>query len=288
MKKDAFSQLHPAVEFLFFLLAIGFGVAIRHPLYILAGCVCGGGYLLFLRGRRAVRFLAGGMAVFILLSAINPLFSVYGETVLFTVFGRPYTWQALRYGMAVSGIFVVMLFWFACYSQVLTGDKFTALFGSVIPGLSLLLVMVLRMIPNLIRKAKQISAARRCIGGGNEQAARKAQLAEGMARLSALTDWALEGSITTADSMRARGYGTAKRTGFRRWQMTPTDWTVLVLILLLAASVLAAGGWQAVYEPQLLIQRPTWGLAAYWALLSLPSLLHIKEALLWRIFISRI
>ena len=43
VKKDAFSQLHPAVEFLFFLLAIGFGVAIRHPLYILAGCVCGGG-----------------------------------------------------------------------------------------------------------------------------------------------------------------------------------------------------------------------------------------------------
>lgn len=54
---------------------------------------------------------------------------------------------------------------------MLTSDKFTALFGNVIPALSLLLVMVLQMIPALTRKAQQILLARRAIGKGISQTA---------------------------------------------------------------------------------------------------------------------
>jgi energy-coupling factor transport system permease protein len=61
--------------------------------------------------------------------------------------------EALYYGSAIAAMFVVMLIWFGCYNDVLTSDKFTSLFGNVIPSFSLLLVMVLRMIPNLMRKA---------------------------------------------------------------------------------------------------------------------------------------
>ena len=46
-----------------------------------------------------------------------------------------------------------------------------------------------------------------------------------MSILGALTSWALEGSVVTADSMRSRGYGTSKRTSFhdlphdRHWML---------------------------------------------------------------------
>ena len=78
---------------------------------------------------------------------------------------------------------------------------------------------VLRMIPAFTRKARQIILARRAIGkGAEEKLTEKAK--NGAAILSALTDWALEGSIITADSMRSRGYGTGKRTNFQIYSMT--------------------------------------------------------------------
>ena len=39
--KDAFSKYHPAVNFLFFVGAIGCSVVIQHPAYLLAGACCG-------------------------------------------------------------------------------------------------------------------------------------------------------------------------------------------------------------------------------------------------------
>ena len=109
-----------------------------------------------------------------------------------------------------------------------------------------------------------------------------------MTVLSALTDWALEGSVVTADSMRARGYGTARRTSFQIYRMTAADWTLQVLIVLLAAAVLLAGGTAAAYTPVLSIEPLTWGFAAYCLYVLIPTALHVKEAVLWRISISKI
>lgn len=286
---DAFSQCHPLTNFVFFLGAIGFTVVFQHPMYLAASCVCGGVYLIVLSGRRGWAAVGGLIPVFCVLSALNPLFNTYGGHILFTVFGRPYTLEALYYGMAIAGIFVAMMLWFGCYSAVLTSDKFVCLFGSLIPALSLLLVMVLRMIPNLLRKARQISGARKSIGKGvGEADTLRQKLAAGMSSLSALTDWALEGSILTADSMRSRGYGSARRTSFQIYRMTARDFFLLALMVILAALVLLTGGWEASYTPVLYIAPSGWGLAAYWLYLLLPPALHLKEATLWRISISRI
>lgn len=286
---DAFSQCHPLTNFVFFLGAIGFTVVFQHPMYLAASCVCGGVYLIVLSGRRGWAAVGGLIPVFCVLSALNPLFNTYGGHILFTVFGRPYTLEALYYGMAIAGIFVAMMLWFGCYSAVLTSDKFVCLFGSLIPALSLLLVMVLRMIPNLLRKARQISGARKSIGKGvGEADTLRQKLAAGMSSLSALTDWALEGSIITADSMRSRGYGTGKRTNFQIYSMTSRDYVLLGLILGLEIAVIALGGTDASFTPRLKIGRAGWGLAVYGIFLLLPTLLHIKEVISWRISISRI
>ena len=289
MKHDAFSQYHPLVCFLFFTGAIGFGVVIQHPAYLLAGAVGAGGYYLLLKGRGGWKLIGGLLPVFIVVSAINPLFNTYGNTMLFSLWGRPYTLEALFHGMAVSSILVIMLLWFGCYNAVLTGDKFTALFGRLIPALSLLLVMVLRMIPSLRRKTAQIANARRTVGKGVRQGdAPKEKLRSGMQVLSALTDWALEGSVVTADSMRARGYGSAKRSSFQIYRIAVRDWILLGLMILLAGAVLLAGGTSAGYTPSLSISTLTWGFGPYCAYLLLPTILHIYDSALWHISRSRI
>ena len=288
MKRDAFSQYHPAVNFLFFLSAIGFGVVFQHPAYLLVGFLSGASYYFLLSGAKGLKFLLVLFPVFLVITLINPLLNTYGKTTLFTLFSRPYTLEGLLHGAAVAAVFLIMMLWFSCYSKVLTSDKFMCLFGNLIPSVSLLLVMVLRMIPGLTRKGAQLTAARQCIGKAGTGTNLREKVTEGMEILSSLADHALEGSIVTADSMRARGYGCAKRTSFQIYRMTPRDWVTLLLIVLLAAAVLLAGGYSAEYTPVLQFQQPTLGLAAYWAFLLIPTILHITEALKWRILISKI
>ncbi|MBP3479803.1 MAG: energy-coupling factor transporter transmembrane protein EcfT [Oscillospiraceae bacterium] len=282
---DAFSKCHPAVNFLFFVGVIGTGVVIGHPAYLLAGIVTGAIYYLLLNGAKGLKMILGLLPLYIFLTAINPLLNTYGVTPLFYLLGRPYTLEALLYGGTIASMFVAMLIWFGCYNKVLTSDKFTSLFGNLIPAISLLLVMVLRMVPNFIRKTQQIIGARKSIGKGAQK------LQEGMTVLGALTSWALEGSVITGDSMRARGYGSAKRSSFVIYRMTVLDrLLVVIMAALMAFTILAAslGQMSAAFTPTLDIAPVSWGVIPYTAYLLIPVALHIKEAISWHISRSRI
>ena len=185
-----------------------------------------------------------------------------------------------------------MLIWFGCYNKVLTSDKFTALFGNLIPAVSLLLVMVFRMVPNFMRKAIQFIGARKSIGkGAGENATYKEKLHDGMTVLGALTTWALEGSVITGDSMRARGYGTEKRSSFMIYSMAAIDWMLVMMIpVLLALVIVAACFWQmaASYTPRFTVAPLSWGIIPYGLYLLIPTFLHIKEAIQWHISRSKI
>lgn len=288
-KIDSFSQFHPLVNFLFFVAAIGFTVVIQHPAYLAAGFLCGLCYYLMLNGKKGLRLVTGLIPMFFIIAFLNPLFNINGVTVLFRIFGRPYTFEALCYGFVVAAMFMSMMVWFGCYNAVLTSDKFTSLFGNLIPALSLLLVMILRLIPSFARKAAQISGCRKSIGKGlSDQASFKEKLADGMTILSALTDWALEGSIITSDSMRARGYGSAKRSTFQVYRITLRDRIMLVLIIVLALSVILFSNTSVEIIPVLKIPYIDWSFGLYCLFFLIPVILQIKEDVSWHISISKI
>ena len=238
MKRDAFSNCHPAVIFLFFLGAIAIGVVVTHPAYLIAGCVGAALYYLLLVGKAGIRNIAALLPFFSLITFINPFINTRGRHILFSVFGRNYTLEALCYGAAIGMMFVLMILWFLCYSLVMTSEKFTSLFGNLLPSISLLLVMVLRLIPALSRKEKQIANARALIGKSpGESDSIKEKIKNGTGILSALTDHALEGSIITGDSMKSRGYGTGKRTNFNIYHMNAHDWILAVIMISLLLGV---------------------------------------------------
>ena len=185
--------------------------------------------------------------------------------------------------------------WFGCYCAVLTGDNFTALFGTILPSLSLLLVMVLRLVPNFTRKAKQLLDARSAIGMGADAGTIRRRAASGLTVLSGLATWALEGSITTADSMRSRGYGVGKRTNFQMYRMTLRDYVMLAVTVIFVATIIvcsAMGGTQAefipVYSAAPLAGFSAFGYVCYCIFLLIPSILYGKEAIQWQILKSGI
>ena len=293
--RDEFSTYHPLVNVVFFLGAIVLAMFFIHPAYTTVSLVLSVFYLLTLKKRRAFRELLYMLILFVGLSVINPIFNRMGATVLFRYFGRPYTLEALIYGMTLAGMTASVLCWFACYNSIMTSDKFIYIFGRVIPSVSLVLSMILRLIPNFIKKTKQISSARASIGlAGDSSSSRIEKIRNGTQTLSALTSWALEGGIITADSMRSRGYGSGKRTAFAKYRFDARNIVLLVVFLVLLAVIIfcaANGSTKAVYYPFLSM---TWfgdfymttGIIAYGIFLILPACLEYKEKIKWRILRS--
>lgn len=289
MTNDAFSKFHPAVNFAFFIGAIAFGVVFQHPAYLVAALIGAGAYYLLLNGRKGLKMLFLMLPLFVFITVINPVFNTYGERVLFKLFGRTYTFEALCYGASAAAMLLVMLLWFGCYNAVMTSDKFWGLFGGVAPSISLLLVMVLRMVPNLFRKAKQLAGARKSVGKGSaEGAGKKARLEDGLLVLGALTSWAFEGGVVTSDSMRARGFGSGKRSSFNIYRFTMADTVCLILMIVLAALVTVfavRGAAHVEYTPVMDITPVSGeyiiGLLAYCAYVFLPAVLRIREDLKW-------
>ncbi len=293
MAPKPFQRLHPAVAFAFFAAALLLTVLVAHPAFQvvgLAGAIIS--YLSF-AGRSGLRSLAALAAAFCLLTLANPLFIPQGQTVLFTYLGqRPYTLQGLAMGASTAAMLVTALLWFGCFNRVVTSEKLTFLFGRLAPSLTLMLTMVLRLVPLYQRKARQISAARRCVGLSAWEGPATARIRSGAAELSALTTWGLEGAIVTADSMRSRGFGSGPRTPFATYPFTGRDIALaaLLTVLLVAAGAAAATVGETRFLPAFafapLSPVQTVGLLA-WGLFSLmPALVNGREALQWRI-ISR-
>lgn len=294
--RDVFSAGHPIINIIFYVGAFVLGMCLIHPAYLLCSVISSLLYY-FLLKRRFAKYFLGMFGVFLMLSLINPLFNRYGDTVLFTFLGgRPYTKEALFYGMALGAMFVTILTWFATYQEVMTSDKFLYCFGRLTPGISLIFTMVLRLVPAYQKKTDQIAAARSCVGKSMEQGTAYEMTEHGMLIVSALTSWALEGGVVMADSMKSRGFGCGKRTTFSIYRWGRREWVLLGIMSLLFLGIAGCsflGGMKVSYVPAMKISgmKNRWtllGLVCYVLFLSIPSMLHIAEEITWHILKSKI
>ena len=290
MNRDVFSTYHPAITFLFFIAVIVFGMCFIHPAFWISSCILSAAYVITIKGRRSVKLLVIMLIVFAAVSLINPLFTSEGEHVLMLLpWGRPYTLEALCYGMAAGGMFITVLLWFSSYNAVMSSDKFLFLFGRMIPSIALVLTMILRLVPMFQAKAKQIAGARKCVGMSSGAASSKEKINQGMAVTSALTSWALEGGIVTADSMQSRGFGSGRRTTFSIYRMDSRDMILLALMILLAGTVLVCalmGGMKTAYIPEIELTGTdtpytVTGIVAYIVFMAIPTALNILEEVRW-------
>lgn len=292
---DAFSSFHPLVNLLFFMGAIGVTMLYRHPLLLAISLLLALLYSLSLNGVEAAKrslFMVLPLLCFALF--LNPLFSRRGATVLGYVWGNPLTLESLIFG-AVSGMMLLSVtLWFFSYSTVMTSDKLLYLFGRWVPVFSLIFSMVLRFVPRYQRETKRIMQAQQCIGRGVQDGHLTTRVKNALRVFSITVTWALEDGITTADSMRSRGYGLKGRTAYSLFRLQARDKLALfVLALLLAATIYgmhAMGGIQ--YFPEIVLGSPTpmavCGYLAFGGFCLFPLAVNLAEEIKWKYSVSRI
>lgn len=105
----------------------------------------------------------------------------------------------------------------------------------------------------------------------------------------------LEGSVHTADSMSARGYGVKKRSFYCRFPFTKADTVFTVLSLGMLTTVLfalATGQLDFLIYPHIEMCDITIlsviGMSAFGVLSFMPFIIELKEELVWKFSLSKI
>lgn len=284
----AFAGYHPAVNFIFFVLAIGLTMFSMDPVFLAVTLLASWAWSILLSGKKAVKFnLLMTLPVMFFMALINTLFTHNGATVLFYLNGSRITLEAFLYGVAGAVLLSSVIVWFTCFNVIMTSDKFIYLFGKAAPVLGLTLSMIFRFIPLLKSRYKEISMGQQCMGRHTEKGI-FARCRQVIKEVSILISWSLESSIETSDSMEARGYGLKGRTSFHLFKFTDRDKKLtafLLLVGLVAVTGCALGKTSIYYYPKIVLGD--WDilkiltLVCYVMLLAAPLLIDILGEKKW-------
>lgn len=294
--RDSFSEYHPFVNLLYFIVVIGFSLALIHPLAQGISLVCAMTYEISIHGKKSVLFLIKyGLPMVLLTAFINPAFNHEGmTTLLYFPNGNPLTLESILYGLSAGIMLMTLLLWFASFHRVMTSDKFIYLFGKLIPALSLVLSMSLRFVPKFKRQMELVTEAQRSIGRDVSTGSIWSRLKTAVVIFSIMITWALENAIETADSMKSRGYGLKGRTAFSIYRFEERDTYALIWIFccglfLLAGTMVLAFGFR--YFPNIryvsLNKTTIPFYVTYFALCITPVVINRKEERTWNNLISK-
>jgi energy-coupling factor transport system permease protein len=297
MDADTFSSYHPLVNFVYFGVVVGVTILVPHPVLLAVSFGAAMCYSIWLNGRKAVRFnLLFVLPMMVPAALVNPLFSHGGVTILgYFPDGNPLTLESIVYGVVTAVMVGSVIMWFSCYHAVMTSDKFVYLFGRLVPALSLVFSMALRLVPRYKAQIRRISAAQRGLREGARRVGLARRVRSGLSILSVMVSWALENAIDSADSMKSRGYGLPGRTAYSDYRWGLRDKLALAAVALASGMVLSAVAARVVHIKFFasMMMNPVGPVAsgcyaAFAGLCLLPLLLDLREEFQWRFSLSKI
>lgn len=266
--KSLVRALHPAVCALYFALAIAATMLCMQPICIMCSWV--GALISWFLTRSDIhaqsirRLLVSQVMVIGIMAMGNMIFSAHGQTVLFSLGTRQFYAESALYGAVMGCMLAAVLVWFSVLETVLSPDDVRELGSGVFPTVSLMLSMMLAYFPRLLTRGKDIAAvtsantaacSKRCEALQEPSASSSQQTGRGFWRrtcekvqqthllrmLSVLLGWSLEDSLIQANSMRARGYGSGKRSRFRQRQWCGADSVVMGFVVCFGAPACILG-----------------------------------------------
>jgi energy-coupling factor transport system permease protein len=293
--KTGFMSVHPFVAFLYYILMLIFTMLFLHPFFLLILFITTGIYTIMIKGKKAVGSMALFMPIALFIIIINPLFNHRGTHILFYIFNKPITEEALIYGIIMALMLLTIVTLYISYEKIIDSHKFLYLFSKLLPRASFVLAMTLRYIPLLKRRTGEIREVQRSVGANPLKSGKRNKIEDGMQVVSILTTWSLEDALLTAESMTAKGYGLKKRTSYCPYKMRRRDIgllcvEIIVGFIILISKFLGYGDF-AIYptlEPMVINLYTLTLLILIMIFASLPIMIDTKEVLTWHYMKSKI
>lgn len=219
------SRSHPLCCFVYLVAVLGVTIFTREPLMLLMSAV-GASLLLALSGMARHTLWLPLIVVFS--AAVNPIFVHRGDTVMFFVGDLAVTLESVAYGAVFGLMLAAAAGWSVAATKYMTSDKYIWIFGRIVPTSGLVLSCGMRLVPLFIRRTREFSSA-----------SGEAGVKSSLKSFSAAVGYSAEQAMVSADSMRARGYGTARRTSYSLYRFgLPEGLQLGAITLLFAATVM--------------------------------------------------
>lgn len=237
MKLRSFATYHPWTICLYFIGIMVYTMMVNDPINMVIACV--GSHILYASccsRRQWFHHVVTSLVIIMIIACTNPLFVHQGVTILWYMNYNPITLEAFYYGLAFGSMIVSMLTLCRIMHQLMRSDKILYIFGSFLPTAGLLFSMILRLIPKFQKQMKQILQAQRTLGMDIHQGSIWKRIRICVTAFSMMITWAFEHGVECADSMKARGYGSHRRSHFSLYHIEKRDrilYVVLLLFLLL-------------------------------------------------------
>ena len=224
MRESAFSKAHPLVLIIFVLGMLIVTMSTLDFVLLFISLVMGLVDVASIAKEKhfMIRLVCYAIPILIFMVGIQPLFYHTGSTVIFYVNQAAVYKENYIYGLAVTLMLIDAVVWCIVMRQLLDSEKTFYLFGKLSPTLGLFFTMILRFIPLLKRRLKQIHEGQIAMGLVKESGP-VSYIRQRIKEISILIGWSLEGAIETADSMESRGYGLSERTSYNRYNLKAED-----------------------------------------------------------------
>ena len=278
-----FDSYHPAINFIFFTVAIGCTIWFHHPVFLAISYVCAFAYSVKLKGINALVFNLVLIPLLVVYAGWYAYYNHFGVTNLKrNIIGNQITLEALVFGFVIGFTVAAVLMWLECVHELITADKVVYLLGRVSPKLSLFASILLRMVPRTKARGQKIDTAQRGIGRGTCDGNIFRRIWNVFRELSILIMWLIESLVESSTSMRCRGYGLRGRTAYSIYRFDNRDRSFVIGLFGCISMIIAAvllDQTQIHYNPQIIFNRITavsvFFYLAYAVFLLLPMTLQI-------------
>lgn len=237
-----FQSYHPYVLILYYIYTGILLMYFTHPVFLLTALFL----MIFVNlsqgGSEALKKWTPLLVIMAtVIIALNPFLVSRGTNILFYFRGKQVTLEALTYGVVMALTIVIILMMFISFNIVLNGNKFLFVFSRILPKTAFLIMLTIRFIPLLKERYDEIETVQQVKGKSLKVGSLINRMKSGMKFMQILLAWSLEEAIQTADAMKARGYGTGKKSSYIPYKIQGRDWASLILLTLLFAICLFGG-----------------------------------------------
>ena len=212
-----FARMHPAVNLIYAVSVLTITMFTMNPWILMVSFVSSTICVFIFYGKNEMlKKFYMYIPVIIFTVCIQPVFSRTGQTPLYYINDNAVTFEAYIYGAVIALLLITVIQWCSVLRVFLNQERMTYLFSRAVPVFGSTFSMILRYIPLLKDRYRQIHEAQLGLGKIDRNAESKAnkvnvglfeRIRLFIKEILILISWSLESSIETSASMEARGYG---------------------------------------------------------------------------------
>lgn len=243
-KYSAFAIMHPWTNFIYIVLVLVVTMFTMNPVILAISYAASLVYGIYLNGSGFIkRNIVITVPVVIFSVLIQPIFNHSGVTPLFYINDNMVCLENIIYGAVISLLLIAVIQWCSVAAMYMSSEKMMYLFGSFIPSVGMIFSMILRMIPLMRKRYRQIHEAQMGLRGAETKKGIFERIGHFTNEFSTLITWSLESSMETSMSMESRGYGLKGRTSFNRFRFTLKDaFTIIIMVICFVLVIIPIAG----------------------------------------------